>query len=625
MAPIKGGVVCLDKNGNGLCDAGEPTATTDAAGNATLTVDNADVGLFPVVVMVGTDAVDADSGPVTVPYSMAAPADQVSVISPLTTLVQAQIATTGGTSAQAAAIVQAQSGLTVSLFSNYALTKTTDTAAMAAANMARLVVLATQQQTTALAADIGQTDLSGATVSAADVQSAIAKSLIGSLPALAATSADPTVVAATTPAALDAALTTLSSGLIANGQAGLTPSTALTIIGLAKLPLDTSAVAAQPSASLRALTFTDADNWYFRAIEATAADNTPDANGLLHYYDNYSQDTAGSVVSWGFSSLARQGDLHWDGTVWTGCPLGLRSSQTPRDANGIFHSYYCDGFQESVLRRSVVDVSGKTISSVIDTIHAFPGSDSSVAYAKFGPVDTTVLGTATMPAGSSLLYFTGETIANAFAYDVTSQVNAVPLNIAAGGDTTATPPAPCSVVTPTNGATYSQPVSTLDQMIAANPGVACYYGPTTDGKTFPNEGWGLTSISLGSIAGALTPPDPAYFKTTELLRVAFNPTGTVVIYLSCLDRLSDGTTRNCTEIGPWHVRDPDIGRREGADDEQSAGGSRSARLLEDLCRTRREGVLRLSKPRRGEIKSGAAEPARGQRAVFATRAATAHA
>jgi trimeric autotransporter adhesin len=77
--PIKGATVCLDKNGNGICDAGEPSGTTDIAGNVTLTVDNADIGMFPVVVMVGTDAVDADTGPVSVAYVMQAPADQVSV------------------------------------------------------------------------------------------------------------------------------------------------------------------------------------------------------------------------------------------------------------------------------------------------------------------------------------------------------------------------------------------------------------------------------------------------------------------------------------------------------------------------------------------------------------------
>ena len=80
---IQGAVVCLDKNGNGICDTGEPSGTTDISGHVTLTVDNGDVGQYPVVVMVGTDAtIDADTGAVPVPFVMQAPADQTAVSQP---------------------------------------------------------------------------------------------------------------------------------------------------------------------------------------------------------------------------------------------------------------------------------------------------------------------------------------------------------------------------------------------------------------------------------------------------------------------------------------------------------------------------------------------------------------
>ena len=436
--PIKGATVCLDKNGNGICDAGEPSGTTDVAGNVTLTVDNADIGMFPVVVMVGTNAVDADTGPVSVAYVMQAPADQVSVVSPLTTIVQAQIASAGGTSAQAASIVQSQTGLTVSLFSNYTLTSSTSTDAQAAANLARLLVLTSQQQATALASVVGQTDLSGGTVSQADLQASIVKALTDSLPALAAAASDPTVAAASTPAARDAALSTLASTLIANGQAGLTPTTALAAVGISKLPPDEAAIAPQAGATLRAFTFTDTNDWFFRAMEATAADNTPDANGLVHYYDNRTQDVDGTISTWGLeNTIARQGDLHWDGTAWVGCAFGFRSSQSPRDANGITHYNYCDNLELGVSQRFAVDISGKTLSSVVATIQAFPGSDSGVAYANFGPADSTLLGTATFPAGSSLFYQTSQASSEAFSYDVTSIVSGYPVDIASGGDSTA--------------------------------------------------------------------------------------------------------------------------------------------------------------------------------------------
>ena len=87
---IRGATVCLDKNSNGLCDTGEPSATTAADGTATLTIPTADANKYPVLALVGTDAVDADHGPVTVAFSLQAPADRPAVVSPLSTLVVAQ-------------------------------------------------------------------------------------------------------------------------------------------------------------------------------------------------------------------------------------------------------------------------------------------------------------------------------------------------------------------------------------------------------------------------------------------------------------------------------------------------------------------------------------------------------
>jgi hypothetical protein len=48
---LVGATVFLDKNGNYLLDAGEPSATTDANGAYTLSVDPADVGKYPIVAL----------------------------------------------------------------------------------------------------------------------------------------------------------------------------------------------------------------------------------------------------------------------------------------------------------------------------------------------------------------------------------------------------------------------------------------------------------------------------------------------------------------------------------------------------------------------------------------------
>ncbi len=58
---IKNARVCLEKNTNGACDEGEPVARTDAGGNATLSVPEADAGKFPMLALVGTDALIAVS------------------------------------------------------------------------------------------------------------------------------------------------------------------------------------------------------------------------------------------------------------------------------------------------------------------------------------------------------------------------------------------------------------------------------------------------------------------------------------------------------------------------------------------------------------------------------------
>ena len=84
---ISNALVCMDKNRNGECDASEPQGRTDASGNLTLKVDKADVGKFPLLTLVGIDAVDADHGPVTEPFAMTTPPGKSSVISPLTTMV----------------------------------------------------------------------------------------------------------------------------------------------------------------------------------------------------------------------------------------------------------------------------------------------------------------------------------------------------------------------------------------------------------------------------------------------------------------------------------------------------------------------------------------------------------
>ena len=88
---IEGALVCLDVNSNGMCETGEPHGTTDVSGKATFSVANADAGKFPVLAVMGPGAKDADlPGIAMLPYTMKAPKDNPTLITPLTTLVQTQ-------------------------------------------------------------------------------------------------------------------------------------------------------------------------------------------------------------------------------------------------------------------------------------------------------------------------------------------------------------------------------------------------------------------------------------------------------------------------------------------------------------------------------------------------------
>ena len=93
--------VFLDKNGNYQLDAGEPSATTDANGAYTLSVDPADVGKYPIVVLaiIGV-TIDKDTNQTLASsYVLSLPKDSISstvsnnFISPMTSLVREMMET----------------------------------------------------------------------------------------------------------------------------------------------------------------------------------------------------------------------------------------------------------------------------------------------------------------------------------------------------------------------------------------------------------------------------------------------------------------------------------------------------------------------------------------------------
>ncbi|MBW8846529.1 MAG: hypothetical protein JF607_16315 [Burkholderiales bacterium] len=558
---LSGATACYDLNDNGSCDSGEPaSAATGADGAFTLAVAQADAGKHRIVVQVPATAIDADTGAaVGTAYTLQSPASGTTTahsvfVSPLTTLVQGHVDGTGASVAEATALVQTQAGLAMSPLADFTAAGTADN--KQAALVARLVQATTLAQADALKGVAGQADLSGGTASAADVQKQVTTAVLGALPAIAGKAAE-SAVSGASGAALTAAVSDAAKAVVA--QAGVTADEAKAAIGAAKLPVDTSAVAAVASGQLTALRYGDANNWYLRSLQNSMADNTPDANGLIRYTSVYmlsqssGYSSAGVTQSWSTGgSYARSGDLHWNGSAWVACQLGDRFTTTVRDAQGRASYDYCSGLQKGRSLRNVVDLAGLGLASVFASkIRIYPGGADGVNYKDWGPANLDTFGSATFPAGAKLHYQSNTITDTAIAYDVQASavVTGFSAEIAAGGDTRTTTGLACAATT------TAATVTTLEDLVAHNPGKPCIFAKATSGSDSsldPNESWGTSTASLGVLTGAATRPTGtgSWYNTDLRLRVAFaGGDSKATTYYSCLTRAANASARNCSPLG----------------------------------------------------------------------------
>jgi hypothetical protein len=148
---LAGATVFLDKNGNYMWDAGEPTTVTDASGAYTLTMDPSEVGRYPIVALAlkGVTS-DSDSGVLLNSYVLSMPKDSVTgtvssnFISPMSTQIRELMATGQYTMGQAMdqmrALLKLPAG--TNLMANYMTTPgnaTSQAMHTAAQNMASLM------------------------------------------------------------------------------------------------------------------------------------------------------------------------------------------------------------------------------------------------------------------------------------------------------------------------------------------------------------------------------------------------------------------------------------------------------------------------------------------------------
>lgn len=561
---ISNALVCLDKNANGICDPGEPWGRTNASGNVTFDIATADAGKYPVLAVVRTDATDADTGAITMPYVMTAPADQSAVVSPLTTLVQQVITTTGASTADAAASVQGTLGLNASVFQNYTTVAVPTDGSQNPATIARLVIVTTQQQTAAIASAVGTTAADSTVITPAMLDQAIQKKLLELLPALVAAVNDPAVTGAADAAAKEAALLAAANTVVTNS--GLTTASIPTVVAVNNQTSAPSPAVTPPAAgfNLVGLNFTDAQNFNARFFAATLAQATPDVNNLTRYMERRFSNVSGNMAKWSAGgSPARNSDLSWDGTAWTVCGLDQSNTSTVRDANGNSLYNYCNSRETGATNRATFDISNQSMLSVYNSMVTGGYTNINIANA------ASLLGSATFPAGSQEYIQTGTPLTNAIAYfpgasypagtsNVMTQYSA---SVAAGGITANdTAAVGCNSNEWKN--TPGTNSTTFETMTIVKGGTPCINAANSSAFTYnsvsynsgpTNVAWGNSSIGMGVLGTAPlnSGAAPGYYSGNTAFRAAFTGTGAnAVTYYACQQRFTDGSPRNCgTPIG----------------------------------------------------------------------------
>jgi trimeric autotransporter adhesin len=558
---VRNALVCVDKNLNGACDAGETSGRTDASGNVTLAVPNGDVGLYPIVAMVDANSEDMDrpGQPIGEPFTMTAPAGAAAVVSPYSTMI-ASAMTTGASLAEASANVQAQLNLNVDPLTDYT-TATARAAALAAggadpATVARAIVVTTQAQITAVASTLGTPASNSATITQADLTRLVQQRILQLLPTvLAAVSTNVGLTGAALEAAVVAAV---APSLATPAQAAV----AVAINQQQALDAATPVAAYVPTASISidALNYTDANNWSSRVFSGSMAQATLDTNGNVRVSDRRNRANAGVVANWNFGNNPQdQSILHWTGSAWEPCGLNFEFTATVRDANGNNSSNYCNNYSTTASSRTGFDISGQAMAAVYDQIRT--GGFTNITIAN----SATALGTQTFPADSKLFYLTNTRLTTSPAYSPGS--NALVFNyspaVSAGGDARLQAAGTgCNAVEFQSGPAIA--TTSLENMVAAFGGNPCLFnqssfvsGPTTfyDGGTqnsnYTSRINGNSTLSIGTVGTVNIASTPtAFFTGNQLIRLAFTGTGTnPVTYYTCSQRFINGSPRNCTVIG----------------------------------------------------------------------------
>lgn len=495
--PLQGATACYDLNDNTACDAGEPSATTDADGRYTFEVDPAQAGAHAVIAQVPATAIDKDTGAaVGTAFVLKSPpsgsaAAQTVFVSPLTTLVVDVAATRGVSVAAALASVQAQLGLSASPLSNYVAGADTQAATLARS------VNAVRTEIAKLAAAAG--------VDAATARRLVDDATTGDLAILAALVAGS---AQTTPAAIAAEVA--AEVLATRGIDATTIDEHAEIAAAFANPLPASP--AGPFVSVRRFSWTDAANHQLVAYVGDSSQT--DGEGSFMASEARVNKAAGADVPF------NRNTAYWSGSAWVQCPQFQIIRVWPETATTPQRSLFC-GASTTLTRTAEYDVAGQRMADVVAKIRASsradtPGLDTDAdgRPTRWGPAPA-ALGDAVFPAGARFSY--REQVAesgNTERYGLTDKPRVIPAS---------------GTGTYRHAATFDDLKRMSGNWVDANAVVS-----------------NLNTVFLDDVPDANPLPG---MSPVQRFRAAFDPASDKVRFFGCDVLAADNTSLNCEAIG----------------------------------------------------------------------------
>lgn len=178
-------------------------------------------------------------------------------------------------------------------------------------DLARVLVVTTQQTSFAISSTVGTTAIDGSTIKPSDIDKLVQARVIEILGNVVAAAGDPSITAAA-PADKEAAIQRQTTALLAAPSNATGTTTVATLVGINNAAaVTTTAVVSATVApvaltSLRSLNLTDASNWFSRHFTTTALQNTPDTAGNVKFVGRCARRVSAQVASCGSGKEPRR-------------------------------------------------------------------------------------------------------------------------------------------------------------------------------------------------------------------------------------------------------------------------------------------------------------------------------